>query len=725
MVMKKGKKLFGAIGVLALLVTAFVAFGSGKAVKADAADAASETVDKQTVTLHKYAFNTSELPDITNDGSDQSKSGQLTNAEPLEGITFKFYDVTTDYYALLKSDDAKKAVQDSPNDYTSVADYATKTIQANKALTYSTAEKLVQTDNNTTNEIGEITNKLPTTSNGENAVYLIVEEADTTGKIASTSANLVVSLPFYDKNNKPLDTVNLYPKNVLNEVNLKFTKFGVVDNTVDKGLDGAVFYLKKSEKNDKDEYEYVSNGSTSAGQVKYTTEIENAKTFTSINGGKVETGDLALANGKYTFEEKADEHNITVASNVDKGNTNEYTAGASKDVVTFSVDSGKSTLVSYYDMEGKEKNSGDAAAYNYQIPVPNKTAKDFDEEKGFNIGDTVTYTITEQIPYNVSTYDAFTITDTPAKGLLVDRSTIVAKIGDAVSATDDSDVVNDPNAFSMAFLPGEKDALEANAGKNVTITYEATITQAAVIQDELNNTVEFTPGKDYPNIKTHKTPINTYGFKFVKKDANTGGALKEAKFLVLKTEESKTYYRTTTNLLEQNDGNVKAESASSTSESNSDSATPTTGSSAVVTSDTTSEAAAVDAPNATTATDDTYGWKEYSAEDKKNNVIPADALVLVSDEEGRFEVKGLASNTYQLKEVVAPKSYQLPTSTVDFTVSKTSYKDEKALLAVQNKQEGVLPHTGGKGIIAFIVAGIAIIVIAVVYFKRRHTELEA
>jgi LPXTG-motif cell wall-anchored protein len=103
------------------------------------------------------------------------------------------------------------------------------------------------------------------------------------------------------------------------------------------------------------------------------------------------------------------------------------------------------------------------------------------------------------------------------------------------------------------------------------------------------------------------------------------------------------------------------------------------------------------------------------------HLIPEDAKILTSDVDGAFEVIGLATGNYNLKEIKAPADYQLPAQPyTEFKVTETSYSDAQQVLTVVNTQKGILPHTGGIGIFAYVLGGLAIIGIAVFYFKKRN-----
>lgn len=119
-----------------------------------------------------------------------------------------------------------------------------------------------------------------------------------------------------------------------------------------------------------------------------------------------------------------------------------------------------------------------------------------------------------------------------------------------------------------------------------------------------------------------------------------------------------------------------------------------------------------------------YEWGE------KNN-----ALVLVSDGQGRFEITGLAFGEYKLEEIKAPLGFAKLEKDIEFTVSKDSYKQGGTIsyesekptqdaMKIENKKV-TIPQTGGIGTIIFTVAGLAIMGGAFYVMKKNNEEEEA
>lgn len=109
----------------------------------------------------------------------------------------------------------------------------------------------------------------------------------------------------------------------------------------------------------------------------------------------------------------------------------------------------------------------------------------------------------------------------------------------------------------------------------------------------------------------------------------------------------------------------------------------------------------------------------------------ANAITLVSDGQGRFEITGLAKGEYYLEETKAPEGFAKLTSDIKFSVDKNTYTtggdinynpgtpDAKDALRVENKNL-TIPQTGGIGTIVFTAIGLAIMASAIIAIKKRQ-----
>ena len=136
--------------------------------------------------------------------------------------------------------------------------------------------------------------------------------------------------------------------------------------------------------------------------------------------------------------------------------------------------------------------------------------------------------------------------------------------------------------------------------------------------------------------------------------------------------------------------------------------------------------------------------KVTSAQEKYNAAVKAagnvyewgdkaNAIALVSDGQGKFEITGLAAGTYYLEETKAPKGFAKLTSDEEFKVSANSYKSEGNINYKHDAAEGAakdanqvinknltIPQTGGIGTIIFTAIGLAIMASAIIAIKKRQ-----
>lgn len=92
----------------------------------------------------------------------------------------------------------------------------------------------------------------------------------------------------------------------------------------------------------------------------------------------------------------------------------------------------------------------------------------------------------------------------------------------------------------------------------------------------------------------------------------------------------------------------------------------------------------------------------------------ADATILISDEAGKFGLNGFDSVAdLTAVEVSAPAGYEKAADT-DFT---TGTDQERT--TIEDQPSSILPHTGGAGIVAFVVIGAALITLGAVAYNKR------
>ncbi|MBX8938396.1 SpaH/EbpB family LPXTG-anchored major pilin [Enterococcus gilvus] len=203
---------------------------------------------------------------------------------------------------------------------------------------------------------------------------------------------------------------------------------------------------------------------------------------------------------------------------------------------------------------------------------------------------------------------------------------------------------------------------EQYAGKRMEFYYSVSMTELTPVDVEIENQfkvfLDHDDKKDEEKTHPDLPTITTGGRKFFKFEDPNGQGLQGADFIVIKKVNGSDHYLTIEN------GVVKWERV----------------------------------------TDDNYvGAKHY-----------------VSDDHGEFEVTGLEYGEYHLREVKAPNGFQKLPADEKFEISKGVYSDTAQSIA-NTAKGGILPSTGGAGIIAFLIIGGALMSIAVIrYRKSQH-----
>ena len=102
------------------------------------------------------------------------------------------------------------------------------------------------------------------------------------------------------------------------------------------------------------------------------------------------------------------------------------------------------------------------------------------------------------------------------------------------------------------------------------------------------------------------------------------------------------------------------------------------------------------------------GWADVPADGK---TWPAEAI-LTSNKDGLIHVKGLDADAYSLREVVAPRGFNVLSGDVTFTITgKTKAEDSgkdtytTTTVKVNNQSGAELPSTGGMGTTIFYIVG--------------------
>ena len=355
-----------------------------------------------------------------------------------------------------------------------------------------------------------------------------------------------------------------------------------------------------------------------------------------------------------------------------------------------------------------------------ETPIVEKTAN----TQTAYVGETVNFEVKSQIP-NVIGYDEFyyVVTDVLTKGLTFGNDVKVTIDGVEYPATINEgtieqykveynkDATTGKTTVKITFNSEEFLKLQDKMGKEIKITYSATLNKDAAIEVENSNEVSIEYSNDPETDEHGKTNtdivyVYTYGLDFTKINS-ANKALNGATF-VLKVGENK-YAKFDANGVYD-------------------------------------------------------GICEFDGEDLTQ--LPAEAKLTSAgveegEELGLFSVSGLKEGSYELIEIVAPDGYNLPNFGFTFTITQSLDSETGKLKSVSfdytadannnsavgymtdinkdvaenedvssvvfevnvlNAKEGELPTTGGIGTTIFTVAGIAVMAIAGIALFMRNRK---
>lgn len=307
------------------------------------------------------------------------------------------------------------------------------------------------------------------------------------------------------------------------------------------------------------------------------------------------------------------------------------------------------------------KDLDDASKKELAVNLPDGSTI-YNAEYGQSFG----YNITVNVPWNIKDKGTFNVVDKPDTGIDIDASTVSI---DGLTKGTDYTVNQKDNGYQVVFKTTSA-AVQALAGKSLTITYKATVTNNATPDTAIGNTATLNIGNgtDITSTPANGPKIYTGGAQFVKKDSQSNKTLAGAKFQLVKVDSN---------------GNIVS--------------------------------------YATQASDGSYTWSDSAT----------GATTYTSDTNGLVELKGLSysakldsGESYALLETQAPDGYAKLDSPVKFTIDQGSFNESKKI-TIDNTKEGLLPSTGGKGIYIFLAIGIVIMIAAFGGYKaiKKHEEI--
>lgn len=331
------------------------------------------------------------------------------------------------------------------------------------------------------------------------------------------------------------------------------------------------------------------------------------------------------------------------------------------------------------------------ATVNLKTQAPDITKTADNDAATVHVGQTVTYTITGQVPdmTGYSNY-VYKIHDTLTDGLdfvtnKAGNVVVTVKIGE----TDYNDVVgviSEDNARNMTIDLSGKVKVAAT-GAEIKVTYQAKVNKNAVVETKNSATLEYSnkPGTDATGTtKPSEVVTPTYPLDVKKTDT---------KDTMLAGAHFKLYAST-------KDGNIDKNTVIK------------------VTKD----------------VENTDGKYTYAADQSAEGAI--DEMVTVANKiEGNYNlhINGLAAGIYYLEETQAPDGYNKLSAPVKVTIKKTSdtewtiTKDNSEtpeidkIIDIQNSTGSLLPSTGGMGTIIFaVIAAILVLGVAVSFIRDKR-----
>lgn len=326
----------------------------------------------------------------------------------------------------------------------------------------------------------------------------------------------------------------------------------------------------------------------------------------------------------------------------------------------------------------------------------------YDENTTARIGDTVYFQLTSKVP-DTSAYNTYTFkfNDTLSAGLTFDASSVVVKVGDATlgSGTDYTVTPTEDTAGTIVTIDLSSSIKNQIPGKEIVVTYEATLNENAVIGATANgNSAEVEYSND-PGTEETGTSIpdttKTYTYDIQVHKYATGddtGYLAGATF-ILSASETLT-------------------------------GTPTA-----------PEYTEVINAIKLVGSDGTY--RVAKADD------PVTQTYFTTNDTGNITINGLKAGTYYLHEVDAPDGYNKLTEPVKVEIKVTGEEGDNPapsydtpvyvisidnvaqpgstnnVVGIENKSGAMLPETGGIGTIGLTAAGVAVVLLGIFLPRRK------
>lgn len=489
--MKKAKRFLTGLlsAALALSLCAMPAMAATDTTKVDNPQKTTSVIDttrEGSITIYKY-LHAGDGETATPTGEKQDKPN---NNSPLPGAGFTIYKVKDATW--LETYYNGKEQTSTEYKMPVIDDFFEKDPETGKIISYE-AQNLTGTT-----KAAQVGDETFTANDGsaqftnlELGLYLVVETTPPQAVVRAVTPFLI-SIPMTRVQTKNGDAnqlkewlydVVVYPKNSTARGEVIIDKKGVVGDknaATKETLNNVTFDLERLDDSEK--------------PAKWVKEKTGLKTGTATDGSAVVAGQIkvtGLITGSYRFVETAN------------GNHN-YIVDESK-YYYFDIDDNGQVVIpdDYKDDADYDNVGGTLTIYNYK-PDLNKevlkrggdenTPSDWVDATDYKAGATIPYKVTVTVPANITKLGTFKVTDTPTHQTdSIDADKIHVYHNDGtVIGSDKYDVVRDATqkGFELTFKNAKVD-LKDDAGKTITIRYEATLDNDAVTTIEGNpNTVE-------------------------------------------------------------------------------------------------------------------------------------------------------------------------------------------------------------------------------------------
>ncbi|BAG09174.1 SpaA isopeptide-forming pilin-related protein [Finegoldia magna] len=366
----------------------------------------------------------------------------------------------------------------------------------------------------------------------EKGDYVIIEKSNSNTK--QKAKPMFISLPMTNTEGKGFEKdIHLYPKNKVQAISFTLKKVqsekGKTDNPLTNSpLEGATFNLYKGER---------GKGIKVGGDLKTNSE------------GKITVNDLEV--GEYYFVETASANNKLISKYCLNDDNNGLGFGVTKegDVRILRKDINDTRSIALIQLTDGGQKYNNIPLVNYEKPELKKQIVGAVAGKtlSYDAGEVIPFELTTYIPNDIKDYDHFKLSDTPNKSLKVDTKSIKVKLakkeGEYVDLDEEELTVGKDYTLTTEGLTNGKAfeiALKLSpelagkfAGRDVVVQYNASIDESV----DLNATLSNNAGIDYDNgthpkenpgeggdgDKDNHVDVDSYGKRFVKKDAGLWG----------------------------------------------------------------------------------------------------------------------------------------------------------------------------------------------------------